>query len=223
MKGSRLYAEYVETACSLHAFEPGRLSERKEAIAFWVNLYNVIVIHGVIELDIRDSVKEVPRFFRRIHYHIGGHSYTPDAVEHGILRANRRPPDSLFRVLGSRDPRLRHSLGEMDPRIHFALVCASASCPPIDIYTSENLDQELDQAARSFVGGGGLILDRETGSVRLSRIFDWYKEDFGKSLPERLRFLAGFVYNRDDAEYIRANADTLRVKYQPYDWRLNRG
>lgn len=223
MKGSGLYAEYVEAARSLHAFDPGRLSDRKEAIAFWVNLYNVIVIHGVIELNIRDSVKEVPRFFRRMHYLIGGYSYTPDTIEHGILRANRRPPDSLFRLLGSRDPRLRHSLGEMDPRVHFALVCASSSCPPIDIYTAENLDRELDQAGRSFVGGGGLILDRETGSVRLSRIFDWYKEDFGKSLPERLRFLAGFVYNRDDAEYIRANADTLRVKYQPYDWRLNRG
>jgi hypothetical protein len=199
------------------------LSGRKEAIAFWVNLYNVIVIHGVIELGIRDSVKEVPRFFRRIHYDIGGYSYTPDAMEHGMLRANRRPPASPFQVLSPRDPRLRHAVGEVDPRIHFALVCASSSCPPIDIYTAENLDSELDQAGRSFLGGGGLILDRKARKVRLSRIFDWYKKDFGRSLPERLRFLADFLYNRDDAEYIRTNADSLRVEFMPYDWRLNRG
>jgi len=223
MKGSRLYADYVEAARSLHAFDPGMLSDRKEAIAFWVNLYNVIVIHGVIELNIRDSIKEVPRFFRRIRYDIGGHSYTPDAMEHGILRANRRPPSSLFRVLGPRDPRLRHALGEMDPRIHFALVCASSSCPPIDIYTPENLDHELNQAVRSFLGGGGLILDRQAGRVTLSRIFHWYGSDFGQSIPQRLRFLADFLYNLDDAEYIRANAEDLRVQYQRYDWRLNRG
>jgi GH15 family glucan-1,4-alpha-glucosidase len=223
MQGSQLYAEYVDAARSLHIFDPGMLSGRKEAIAFWVNLYNVIVIHGVIELGIRDSVKEVPRFFRRIHYDIGGYSYTPDAMEHGMLRANRRPPASPFQVLSPRDPRLRHAVGEVDPRIHFALVCASSSCPPIDIYTAENLDSELDQAGRSFLGGGGLILDRKARKVRLSRIFDWYKKDFGRSLPERLRFLADFLYNRDDAEYIRTNADSLRVEFMPYDWRLNRG
>ncbi len=223
MKGSSLYAEYVEAARSLHAFDPEVLSDRKEAIAFWVNLYNVFVIHGVIELNIRDSIKEVPRFFRRIQYDIGGLTYTPDDVEHGILRANRRPPHTLFPRFGPRDPRLRHVQEEMDPRVHFALVCASSSCPPIDVYTPEELDRQLDQAVRSFLAGGGLVLDRRAARVRLSRIFDWYKADFGRTLPERLRFLAEYVYDSEDAEFLRANADSLRVEYQEYDWRLNRG
>ena len=223
MKGSELYENYVQATRSLHAFDPGILKTREEKIAFWINLYNVIVIHGVIELDIKDSVKEVRGFFRRISYDIGGLRYTPDDMEHGILRANRRPPRSLFRVLGQNNPKLQYSLQELDPRIHFGLVCASSSCPPIDIYTSDNLDEELNQAGRSFLGGGGLILDKASKKVSLSRIFSWYKKDFGSRLPERLRFLAQFLYNRQDADFIHQHAEELQVEYQQYDWRLNRG
>ena len=56
----------------------------------------MIVINGVIELGIRNSVKEVPRFFRRIRYRIGEHHYSADDIEHGILRANHRLPNSLL-------------------------------------------------------------------------------------------------------------------------------
>ncbi len=223
MKGSELYENYVKATRSLQAFDPGILKTWEEKTAFWINLYNVIVIHGVIELDIKDSVKEVRSFFRRISYDIGGLRYTPDDMEHGLLRANRRPPGSLFRVLGPHDPKRQYSLNKLDPRIHFALVCASSSCPPIDIYTSQNLDEELNQAGRSFLGGGGLQLDRASKKVSLSRIFSWYRKDFGSRLPERLRFLARFLYNRQDAEFIQHKAEELRVEYQNYDWRLNWG
>ncbi|MCF8105126.1 MAG: DUF547 domain-containing protein [Desulfohalobiaceae bacterium] len=223
MKGSELYENYVKATRSLQAFDPGIQKTWEEKTAFWINLYNVIVIHGVIELDIKDSVKEVRGFFSRINYDIGGLCYTPDDMEHGLLRVNRRPPGSLFRVLGPHDPKRQYSLNRLDPRIHFALVCASSSCPPIDIYTPQNLDEELNQAGRSFLGGGGLQLDRASKKVRLSRIFSWYRKDFGSRLPERLRFLARFLYNRQDAEFIQQQAEELRVEYQKYDWRLNRG
>ncbi|MFW6054948.1 MAG: glycoside hydrolase family 15 protein [Thermodesulfobacteriota bacterium] len=223
MKGSELYENYVKATRSLQAFDPGILKTREEKTAFWINLYNVIVIHGVIELDIKDSIKEVRGFFRRISYAIGGLRYTPDDMEHGLLRANRRPPGSLLRILGPNDPKCRYSLNRLDPRIHFALVCASSSCPPIDIYTSQNLDEELNQAGRSFLGGGGLQLDRAAKKVSLSRIFSWYRKDFGSRLPERLRFLAQFLYNKQDADFIHQHAEELKVKYQQYDWRLNRG
>ena len=222
MKGTDLYQEYVTATRSLKEFDPDMLKTPEEKIAFWLNLYNVIVIHGVVEWNIKDSVKEAPRFFRRIRYVVGGNEYTPDDMEHGLLRGNPKPPHALFRVFGRNDPRLQYSLEKEDPRIHFALVCASSSCPPIDLYTSENLNEELDQAGKSFLNGGGLVLDRENKTVTLSRIFKWYGEDFGSRQGEILNRLAEFIYKVDERDFIKNHAKELKVSYQKYDWRLNR-
>jgi GH15 family glucan-1,4-alpha-glucosidase len=222
MKGSDMYRDYALLARSLQRFDPSSLETREQKIAFWVNLYNVLVIHGVIELDIRDSTKEVRRFFRRIRYGIHGMEFTPDDIEHGILRGNKRPPYGLSRVFDHDDPRLSHCIDPIDPRIHFALVCASSSCPPIDVYKAESLDAELTQAGKSFLKGGGLSLYMDEGRVRLSRIFKWYGTDFADEKSERLRALAKFLYDPTEREYVTKNANNLRVEYQEYDWRLNR-
>ncbi len=222
MHASEAYRRYVICSRALKRFDPGSLQTRAEKLAFWINLYNVIVINGVIELGIRNSVKEVPRFFRRIRYRIGEHPYSADDIEHGILRGNQRLPHSLLRPFRSGDPRRRHAVEEIDPRIHFALVCASVSCPPIEVYTAENLEEELDISGRTFLNAGGVRIDRDAGKVALSRVFQWYGEDFGRSVAERLRFLAPYLYDQSDREFLENRAETLAVSYQDYDWRLNR-
>ncbi|MFQ6079136.1 MAG: DUF547 domain-containing protein, partial [Thermodesulfobacteriota bacterium] len=222
MQRSEAYTQYVELSHSLKKMELDELERKEERLAFWINLYNVIVIHGVIELGIRDSVKEVRNFFKRVQYQIGDLSFTPDAIEHGILRGNRRPPNSLFRVFQGNDPRLKFAIKSVDPRIHFTLVCASSSCPPIEVYTPEKLGKELTIAGETFLNGGGIIIDGEKNRVSLSRIFSWYAADFGKTLPERLRFIAPYLYNRDDREFLEEKAEGIKVEYQDYDWRLNR-
>jgi GH15 family glucan-1,4-alpha-glucosidase len=222
MAGSRPYEEYLRLSYALKRMDPGLLEGRRERTAFWVNLYNVIVIHGVIALGIRDSVKEVSNFFRRVKYRIGDMHFSPDDIEHGILRGNRRPPYSILRRFGRRDARLRLSVREMDPRIHFALVCASSSCPPIDLYTAGSLDREIAVAAGTFLNSGGIVIDRETTSVSLSRIFKWYGKDFGGSRAEVLRAVAGYLYGEEDRAFLLKHAEDLKVSYQDYDWRLNR-
>jgi len=222
MERSEAYRKYVESSYSLKKMELEELKSREERLAFWINLYNVIVIHGVIKLGIRDSVKEVGNFFRRVQYQIGDLFFTPDDIEHGILRGNSRPPNSLFRVFQGNDPQLRFAIKPVDPRIHFTLVCASSSCPPIEVYTPEKLEKELTIAGETFLNGGGIMIDRGKSRVSLSRIFSWYAGDFGKTLPERLRFIAPYLYNRDDRQFLEENAERLKVDYQNYDWRLNR-
>ena len=118
---------------------------------------------------------------------------------------------------------MRYSLNRLDPRIHYALVCASSSCPPIEIYTAERLDQELDQAGKSFLKGGGLVLDKEKKEVSLSRVFLWYGKDFGEREADVLSRLADFVYDGDEKEFLKRHAHELAVSYRKYDWRLNRG
>jgi hypothetical protein len=222
MERSEAYRKYVESSHSLKKMELEELKTREQGLAFWINLYNVIVIHGVIKLGIRDSVKEVRNFFRRVQYQIGDLFFTPDDIEHGILRGNRRPPNSLFRVFQGNDPRLEFAIKPLDPGIHFTLVCASSSCPPIEVYTPEKLEKELTIAGETFLNGGGIMIDRGKSRVSLSRIFSWYATDFGKTLPERLRFIAPYLYNRDDRQFLEENAERIKVDYQDYDWRLNR-
>ncbi|NDY42289.1 DUF547 domain-containing protein [Dissulfurirhabdus thermomarina] len=222
MRGSPEYRDYLDLACGLSAFDPSALETPEARKAFWINLYNVLVIHGVIELGIRDSVKEVPAFFRKIRYRVGPHTLSPDHIEHGILRGNRRRPGGLFRPFGRRDPRRALALAPLDPRIHFALVCASSSCPPIEVYTAEHLDHQLELAAETFVNGEGLRFDPARDTLFLSRVFRWYARDFGDRPEDRIRFLAAYVRDGDLAARMRETPGGFRLRYLPYDWRLNR-
>jgi GH15 family glucan-1,4-alpha-glucosidase len=222
MQTSELYQRYVNLSYSLKNMDLDLLRTREEKLAFWINLYNVIVIHAVIELGIRDSVKEVWHFFTRVHYQIGGLLFSPEDIEHGILRGNRRPPYSLFRKFAANDPRLTYRVETLDPRLHFAQVCASSSCPPIEVYTPENLEEAFTIAGRTFINAGGAVLDRANRRISLSRIFKWYASDFGATQAERLRFIAPYFYDKQDRKFIEEHAESLSVTYQEYDWRLNR-
>ncbi len=222
MAASPGYEEFKELSYSLKRFDLGRLRTQAEKLAFWIDLYNVLVLDGVVTLGIRESVQEIRGFFRRICYQVGDLRFSPDDIEHGILRRNHRLPNSLFRPFGRRDPRCRHIIDLLEPRMHFALVCASKACPPIDVYTAEGIDEELDISVRTVVNAGGVEVDRERGIVRISQIFKWYADDFGSSKAERLRFIAPFIYREQDRTYLSDNAERVRVRYLPYDWRLNR-
>jgi GH15 family glucan-1,4-alpha-glucosidase len=222
MGRSDLFREFTDLSRNLQRFDPATLQSREERTAFWINVYNVMVIHGVIELGVRDSIKEVRNFLGRVTYVVGGNTFSAEEVEHGILRANSRPPNALFRPFSRDDARLDLAISPVDPRVHFALVCASTSCPPIEVYTPERLDEELDMAAKSFLNGGGIEVDRSRRTVSLSRIFSWYADDFGETMAERLHFAAGYLYDEADREYLMHEAGTVVVLFQEYDWRLNR-
>src|SRR5690606_36544813 len=113
------------------SFDPKGLSSWEERAALWINIYNALTIDAVIAFGIRESVREVPRmgFFRQAAYCIGGHIFSLDDIEHGILRGNRRHPAYPVPQFDEKDPR-RYAILPFEPKIHFALTCASRSCPP---------------------------------------------------------------------------------------------
>ncbi len=222
MAGSPVYQEYLNCSMHLDMFDLNTLKTRNEKLAFWINIFNVLVIHGVIELGIRNSIKEVPRFFRRIQYLVNGMVFTADDIEHGILRSNNRLPHSIYKPFGKNDPRLRYIIEKTDPRIHFALVCASLSCPPIEVYTAPNLDEELEISGKTFLNSGGIQIDEGNQKVKLSRVFKWYAKDFGQTSAERLRFISPYLYDEKSRQFLEKKAGRIRIDYQPYDWRLNR-
>ncbi len=77
MKGSPEYDAYLQKAGLLRNFDLSQLKERREKLAFWINLYNTMVIHGVIDWNIRESVKEKNGFFKRLKYMISAVIFSP--------------------------------------------------------------------------------------------------------------------------------------------------
>ncbi|MBW2093769.1 MAG: DUF547 domain-containing protein [Deltaproteobacteria bacterium] len=220
LRESPAYARYRDIAASLQGFDLTLLFSPDQKKAFWINLYNTIVVHGIVELGIRSSVKEVTDFFRNIAYRVGGFSFSADEIEHGILRANARPPFRIRRLFSRNDPRRSLGLIVADPRIHFALVCGSRSCAPIDYYAPESIDRQLETAAEHFINSSEVLILPERNKIFLSQIFRWYWRDFGKR-EDLFRFLLKYMADQEKAEFLEEHMDTVKVEYLFYDWNLN--
>lgn len=223
LRASPAYREYVERLTpQLYTFDPACLTARSERLAFWINLYNGLILDGVAAYDIRRSVREGWGgfgFFRRIAYIVGGRRLCADDIEHGILRANAGSPFLPGPQFADDDPRLAWIISPLDPRIHFALNCASRSCPPIAVYDRERCEAQLDLAARSFVNADA-DLDPQAGTLTVSALFDWYRNDFG-GLEGVVRFIHAHLPPDDERRRWLEAHDTLTLVFKRYDWSLN--
>lgn len=230
MPGSAAFAAYCGMAAALRGFPLASLRSDPDRLAFWINIYNALVIHGIVALGLRQSVWEAGPFFRRVRYVVGGHVFSLDDIEHGLLRGNRRGPYRLrrqFRAPWGRlpflppDPRLAFRVEKLDPRIHCALVCGSRSCPPIDAYHRETIDEELDIAAAHFVNSPEVEVRPMEKCLVLSRVFSWYRRDFEETCGSLPAFLLRYLLDPAARRYLAAAADRVRIRFKPYDWSLN--
>jgi len=218
---SDYYQDFLEAVAGLRHFDPAQLTSDTARIAFWTNVYNTIVIHGVIALGIRSSIKEVPWFFDRIRYAVGDYVFSAADIEHGILRNNARPPRWPFRQFRHGDSRTSLCIEDVDPRVHFALVCASRACAPIEAYDAAELDGQLDESARVFINSTSR-LERKEGKLGVSKVFQWYKSDFQNVETNLPMYLSNYWYDEEEARWMAEHAEELAIEFLPYDWRLNR-
>jgi hypothetical protein len=171
-----------------------------ELFAFYINAYNAWTIKLILSAypGVK-SIKDLGNFFKspweKKFVHINGEVVTLDYIEHHILR-----------------PQFK------DPRVHFAINCSAASCPPLrpEPYLGSTLDQQLDQSTRSFINNPNSYRF-EGDTLYVSRIFEWFSEDFNGDV-------VGFYlkYAQDGLkEKLAEKKDVIQVKYLPYDWSLN--
>ena len=192
-----IFEKYLD---QLAAAKPDEMTYNAQT-AFWINAYNALVIKGVIDHYPIKSVKKVKwfnGFFSRLKFQVAGESYSLDHIEHKIIRKEF-----------------------VDPRIHFALVCASKGCPPIEntVFLPETIEEQLDAVTLKFVTNPEKVrLDRGKRRVYLSKIFKWYKEDFTEGYSGVADFLSDYL-SPDDAEFV-ASKD-VKFHYLHYDWNLN--
>jgi hypothetical protein len=220
----QLYQSFREMVGNLQEFEIQRLSTREEKLAFWINLYNALVIDAVIQENIQDSVTEswlgVLSFFQKAAYQVNDTRFSLTDIEHGVLRGNSGFPYFPSPHFSPSDPRLEAVIQPFDPRIHFALNCASNSCPPISVYTPENIHDQLDLAARNFINND-LAADQERKVVSISKIFQWYQGDFCRE-PGIISFLIHYINDQDISRWLSDNQNAVKIKYHTYDWGLNK-
>lgn len=216
LRASPEWAAATAVADALPAVELGGLAGRPARLAFWINVYNALVFHGVVALGVRRTVREVRGFFARVAYRVGGVVLSADDVEHGVLRGNARHGLLRRRPFAAGDGRLALAVQPVDPRIHFAITCGAQSCPPIGVYRAAALEQQLDLAARNFLNQE-VALDAR-GCVTCSRILEWYADDFTATGG-----IAALLLRHLDEGPLRA-AIGGRARpcdaYRAYDWAL---
>ena len=223
LRDSPAYAAYqAECLAALRQFKPDSLPTQNARRAFWINLYNALVLDAVITFDVQRSVTEgrlgTLAFFRRAAYVVDGQRVSLEDIEHGILRGNRGNPYVPGAHFASDDPRLAWSL-PLDPRLHFALNCGGRSCPPIRSYAPEKLDAQLELATRGFVATS-VEIRPEANELWLSRILQWYGSDFG-GREGVLDFLIRYLPDGERRDYLNGGRETLRLRYRAYNWELN--
>ena len=190
---------------SLAEAEPAVWGEAEQR-AFWSNAYNAVMVHYVLEhYPGIESVREIDGIFKELQFTVAGEALTLDEIE------------TRARNLG-------------DPRVHFAVVCASTSCPDLrgEPYRGEEIDRQLDDAMRRFLASPakGLRYDEEANTLWLSSIFKWYAGDFTGGSTVVAFFARGKVLGwllpelpPDLAEKIRQQEP--KIRYLDYDWSLN--
>ncbi|HEY7436569.1 MAG TPA: DUF547 domain-containing protein [Methylomirabilota bacterium] len=216
LRASSDWSEAAARAGALPGVSLGDLNGRPARLAFWINVYNALVFHGIVALGIRRTVWEMRGFYRRVCYRVGGFVLSADDVEHGILRGNARPGWLRPRLFGACDSRLALVVKPVDPRIHFAITCGAQSCPPVGAYRATALDQQLDLAARNFVNQA-VAVDGQ-GRVTCSRILRWYAGDFEAS-GGLGPFLARYLDAGPARDAVGRRARPCDA-YRSYDWAL---
>ncbi|XP_061697698.1 uncharacterized protein zgc:152951 isoform X2 [Syngnathoides biaculeatus] len=223
MSANPAFQRYSELAIQLQRVHLRSLS-REETLAFFINIYNALVIHGYLRMGAPTNKWQRYRFFNYVSYLIGGEVFTLQDIENGVLRGNRKGVAQLRRPFSKTDPRLQVALKDAEPLIHFALNCGAKGCPPIKTYTPQDIDSQLRRAAEAFLeNDDACLVDSEKKEVRLSQIFKWYKVDFGGTDEKLLKWVLKHMGESPKKTSLMGvlSGGKTKVSFLPYDWSSN--
>ncbi len=164
----------------------------KEQLAFYINAYNAWILHEALEKYPTSSVKDLFfTFFTSKRIKVAGEQTSFNSLEKDTIRGKFS-----------------------NPNVHFALNCASRSCPPLnrEAFDAGKLDGQFDRLSTAYVNSdNGVRLSADGKTAELSQIFDWYKDDFKNGGP------IAFINKRRSKPI----PDGAKISYQKYNWSLN--
>jgi hypothetical protein len=171
---------------------------RDEQLAFYINAYNAIVLRGAAKKYPTKSIKDALFTFFLANHTVAGRKLDLSKLEKEVIIKQFK-----------------------EPRIHFAINCASASCPPLldRPFTAAGLEGELETMTRAFLGNpANVTFDGKKGELKLSKIFDWYKDDFTGKAGTVEKFIEPYL---PDAQKKLLASRQWKIAHYEYDWSLN--
>ncbi|MEM7163475.1 MAG: DUF547 domain-containing protein [Bacteroidota bacterium] len=188
IQSNRNFSSYLSQLQSGHP--DSKSWSREERLAYWINAYNAFTLKLVIDHYPVESIKDIPNCWSREFIQIEDTKYSLEQIEHSILR-------DIYK----------------EPRIHFAINCASFSCPKLQpfAFEAQELEDQLEKVTHSFIND----INRNQISadkLELSKIFRWFKSDFTNTSS-----LKEFIQ-----KYTAVNLDeATKIEYLEYNWELN--
>jgi hypothetical protein len=188
-------------------------------LAFWLNVYNALVLHAVVARRALAGVRAVGDFFTASQYMVGGHVFSLDEIEHGLLRMNAARVAFGAKPLRRDGPRYALAPYVFDERVHFAMYSACRSSPAPAAYAAGHLAESLERATCNYLAAH-VRLAADGAALVVPKLFDWYAADFGGK-----RGVLEFVLARMTGDDVAAAAERhgwrLRLRYAEFDWTLN--
>ena len=183
----------------LNRIDPTKLPTRQHQLAFWINAYNAFAVKGILDHYSPVTLWGRYRYFIGRDYQVGGTAINLYDLE-------------------------RHVLIEQfhEPLMHFAIVCASMSCPKLQswAYHPDQLNRQLEHSARGFINDPTRNrFDRKQKVASLSMIFQWFEKEFADAAGSVLAYIARYVDNPELAKELMQRG--YRIEYLGYDWSLN--
>ena len=176
----------------------------KQRLAFLINAYNALTVKLILDHYPVKSIRDIGGLFSNAwkikFFTLFGEKHRLDDIEHEMIRKKFN-----------------------EPRIHFALVCASKGCPALrnEAFVAVRLDEQLDRTANAFLRDSKRNrFDAKATTLNLSSIFKWYGEDFEKKFGSVKAFVAPRIA-KDSAEEATIKNDKVKSSYLDYDWSLN--
>lgn len=142
LRASPSFPPFMEKLSELQSVDLSAMSDH-ERVATVINLYNLMVQVAFVVIRRPSNGWQKFRYFDNVKVRLNNQLFSFNDLENGVLRANRKAPYHLSRQFGSGDSRLSLRVQSPDNRIHFALNCGAKSCPVVNRYSSEGLQQEL--------------------------------------------------------------------------------
>ena len=168
---------------------PANYWDKNDSLAYFINAYNAVTIKLILDNYPLKSIRDIKDPWDSKSLNLPNNSLTLNDIEHKVLRKMD------------------------DPRIHFAINCASASCPQLsnEAFRASKVQKQLEEATALFINDTSKNQISEK-NIGLSKIFLWFSKDFG-SKKERIAFIQKYSQ--------KPFKDNAKIKYQEYDWSLN--
>lgn len=188
--------EYLTVLSKNH---PDNSWKRNDRLAFWINAYNAFTVKLIVKNYPLKSIKDLGGSIYKVNtpwdikfIKIGEEVYDLNNIEHGMIRKEFS-----------------------DPRIHFAVNCASVSCPKLrnEAYVGTTIEQQLEDQAKYFINNKVKNQIKSTKKAKLSKIFRWYKGDFTSSGMSIVEYINQYADVKLEAD--------AKIEFLDYDWDLN--